>query len=103
MATSTVIPSLIPMGLAAMALYTLLYSFDNKTWPPPLISFILWASAGLTAMSTDFEVCEGIVCSDFQIITLPLTYVFGGLSLMALALCFLRVIEAWGDKNAEAL
>lgn len=100
MVTNLTSPSLIPIALAFMGLQFFLYSFQEKTWPPPLISFILLLAASITAITSQYDFCINGACDTYKTITPELTYLFGGLSLLALLLLFLRVLNAWGDKDA---
>lgn len=99
MVTYILIPSMIPMALAAFGLAFLIYAQINKTWLPPLVSFILLISATILAIGGDFRICEGITCTDYQYFIPALTYVFGGLAILAIVILFLRVLENFGDKN----
>ncbi len=101
MAYDIVILALIPLFLALTGLAFFMYGFHNKTWPPPLIAFLLLVSAAITSMSSSFTICQGITCDDFQIIIPELTYIFGGLSLLALILLFLRAFTDIGNPKVE--
>jgi len=95
------LPALIPLTLAGFGLAYLIYAQIEKTWLPPLISFILLASASIISIGGEFTMCEGAGCTNYQIFIPALAYTFGGLSLLAILMLILRVIENFGDKQVE--
>lgn len=101
----------IPLVIAFFGLAFLCISFFHKIWPLPLISFILLIAATIISLGTDVIICETNVtigainattdCIKQTTYTGSLTYVFGGLAILALVLLFLRILEGYGLKKQE--
>jgi hypothetical protein len=101
----------IPLVLAVIGLVFLGASFFKKIWPMPLIAFILLIAATIIGLGFDVVICETnstinavnatTNCITQTTYTGALTYVFGGLAILALVLLFLRILEGYGIKNQE--
>lgn len=101
MATFILLPSFVPMALALAGLGFLVFSQVNKTWLPPLIAFILLASAAVVSMGSEFSICEGISCTDFKEINTAMAYIFGAICILPIVVLTLRILENLGQKTQD--